>query len=234
MAIGYSGSFEQISDLNKKKTVSISRPIMDKLHETLLILQHFQNVIQSRTDFCKRNNDTVTNSSVPTMMIKFMRKGYPISSFNDEKVQEEISREVSDLSLILHNYIRLNIIDMYSFNDEYNGFFQEKITKNQNIIKRINTVKILNKRVRNQIDWDKLKKFRNISLAHNLRDKGNQNRLSVDNMRLLKNEFSTLDIGIKYSDIITTMFQNIQNEFSLELLEAEKTLSRILRNDDDL
>ncbi|PIQ48200.1 MAG: hypothetical protein COW03_11140 [Cytophagales bacterium CG12_big_fil_rev_8_21_14_0_65_40_12] len=166
-------------------------------------------------------------------LIKHFEKGHPINSFNDAKKQEEISREVSDFRLILHNYIRLNIIDMCSFIDEYNSFFKETITVEERISQRIKKVKDKNKVIKKRIDWQKLKTIRNISMAHNLRDRKSRNELSLDNLKLLTNELSSLEVGIKYSEVVIFMFENIKNEFSHELLEAEKSL-QVLRTCDDL
>jgi hypothetical protein len=58
----------------------------------------------------------------------------------NDPILAEISR-CADLKITLHSYLCLNIIDIFSFNDEYNKYFVENRFHDENIKLRIKKCK---------------------------------------------------------------------------------------------
>lgn len=198
---------------------------MNQIQETLLILNHFANVIRSRTDFCKRNINFSVSNCITEKMLDKIRQGLQPKAFSNDPLLTEISRECADIKIILHSYICLNIIDMFSFNDEYSKFFNEVKFGDNSIKNRIARVKSINKTIRNSINWKQLGDFRNKVLAHNLRDKNNSHKFSIQQLRdLNKDILSNLENGIMYSEVVLKLFDNIEREFASEIIEAQEAL----------
>lgn len=198
---------------------------MNNLQETLVILNHFEGRINGRTNYCKRNVDFNLADCVKTKLDEF----YGENLEPNEKIEltnGSFAREYADKLIIIHSYLCLNIIDIFSFNDEYLKFFTEKITEDQNIASRIRKVREKNKEIRKKINWADLKNYRNIGLAHNLRhkDENKEYRLSIKTMANISDFMKDLKKPIEYSETITLMFENIRNEFADELKEAYELL----------
>ena len=203
---------------------------MTKLQETLLILHHFDSLISGRTDFCKRNIDFNTSDCVTQKLLERVRAGVLPSELNSEAISSVISRECADAKVTLLSYVSLNIIDMFSFNDEYNNFFHQERFDELDVKERVNKVKEKNKIIRKSFDWELLSKIRNNVLAHNMRDKKNGNALSLKTLKELHNISSNLKLAVEYSEVTMKLFDNIKEEFETELTQAQKALMTAIRD----
>jgi hypothetical protein len=199
---------------------------MNDLHETLLILNHFHGVIYSRTNYCERNKDFNLSKCVTDKICKKVNEGYKINEIT-EPFTTEISRDCADQKIIIHSYICLNIIDMFSFNDEYVKFFNAKNFEDENLKKRILTVLEKNSSLKKKIDWEQLKRFRNNVMAHNLRDDKNNKKLSINTFKELSSLLTNLQSSIEYSNVVLEMFKNIKSEFELEISKAINELKEM-------
>ena len=119
---------------------------------------------------------------------------------------------------------------MFSFNDEYLNYFNVANVEDEAIKMRIFKVLQKNTEIKKRIDWEQLKRFRNNILAHNLRDKKNDNKLSVKTFKELSGLTNNMEFSIKYFEVVLNMFKNIQDEFQFEIVEAYNKL-KILVND---
>jgi hypothetical protein len=203
---------------------------MTRLQETLLILHHFDSLISGRTDFCRRNIDFNISDCVTQKLLERVKAGVLPSELNSESISSVISRECADVKVILHSYISLNIIDMFSFNDEYNDFFNQERFDDIDLKQRVKKVKDKNKVIRKSFNWDLLSKIRNNVLAHNMRDKKNGKVLSLETLKELYNISSNIKYAIEYSEVTMKLFDNIKEEFEVELTEAQKVLMTVIRN----
>jgi len=200
---------------------------MNELQETLNILLHYDNTISGRTNFCKRNIDFTIENYIAKRLSE--QKDYnPNIYIKDDPFLASVSRECADLKITLHSYLCLNIIDIFSFNDEYNKYFVENRFQDDNIKLRIKNVKEKNKIVRKKLDWKKLERFRNQILAHNLRD--NEKRLSIIVLKEISEFLSNLKSGVEFSEVILEMFDNIRFEFEKEITESQYSLIEIIKN----
>lgn len=203
---------------------------MTRLQETLLILHHFDSLISGRTDFCRRNIDFNISDCVTQKLLEQVKIGVLPSELNSESISLVISRECADVKVILHSYISLNIIDMFSFNDEYNDFFNQERFDEIDLKQRVKKVKDKNKVIRKSFNWDLLSKIRNNVLAHNMRDNKNGKVLSLETLKELYNITSNIKHAIEYSEVTMKLFDNIKEEFEVELTEAQKVLMTVIRN----
>lgn len=193
---------------------------MNKISETLLVLDHLGRVIESRTKYCIRYINFNKFELIAKRMDEYIEKGYKPKDLGEGEIANQISRECADIRITLHNFSRLNIIDMFSFNDEYNDFFTEVHIENEELKRRIRNVKNKNKEIRKQLDWDQLKRFRNIAMAHNMRDKKNSNRLSFDVLKEINGILMNQTEAVEYSKVVLEIYQNIKMEFEREIIEA--------------
>lgn len=199
---------------------------MNKLEETLCILLHYYDTINGRTNFCKRNIDFNISDYISKRLLE--NKDYNSNIFTkDDPFLAKISRECADLKVTLHSYLCLNIIDIFSFNDEYNKYFIENLFEDEETKLRIKRVKEKNKLVRRKLDWKKLERFRNQILAHNLRD--NNNNLSINVLKEITEFLLNLKAGVEFSEIILEIFDNIRNEFEKEITESKYALKEIIK-----
>lgn len=203
---------------------------MDKLSESLIILEHFNDIIKSRNEFCKRFKNFDTFNCVGEIMNHFLINGYVknVKILQEEPYLSLISTQCSDIRINIHNNFCFNIIDMFSFNEEYNNFFSENLTKNVSLKNRISRIKTLNKSVINKVNWEQLKKFRNTILAHNLRDKKNSNSLAINNLIELNELVFDFSKCIEYCEIIDTVFLEIKKEFKEEYIIAKTELNILI------
>lgn len=204
--------------------------IFNELDSTLLVLNHLNETIKSRTNFIIRNEQFDYNECIRQKITEKIDLKIEISDLPSDPILTQIARECVDLKLILHNYSRLNIIDMFSFNEEYCKFFSVEKFNDENIKSRIEKVKKVNKAVRKKIDWTLLEKFRNNILAHNLRD-------DKDNYKIALKTFSEIDIyldktsfAIEYSEVVLQIYHNVFLEFELEIELAKENLRKYKNN----
>ena len=190
---------------------------MDKISETLVILDHIGRIIKSRADYCKRHIPFDTLEAVGSKMNEYIERGFEPKDLRTEEIANKISRECADIRIALHNYTRLNIIDMFSFNDEYNKFFNEKHIEDPELQIRILKVKRKNKNIRKKLNWDQLKRFRNVVMAHNLRDKHDSNKLSINILKEINELMMNHQKGVEYADVVINIFENIKLEFENEI-----------------
>ncbi|MFR0656970.1 hypothetical protein SB719_20705, partial [Pantoea sp. SIMBA_079] len=73
-------------------------------------------------------------------------------------------------SLVHENFAK-GIVDLYSFKQEYDDFFNSKCKENEFLREKILKFKKDNKHLINDLDWNEIIDLRNTILAHNLRDK---------------------------------------------------------------
>ncbi len=187
---------------------------MKKLSETLIILDHLGSIIKERVDFCHRQKDYCVNKEIKNYIFN---KNFTHQELKEKGIIEELSRKDADIKVIIHNYTRLNIIDMFSFNDEYNGFFHENCSENNLIRERIRKVRNENKLIYKEFDWEQLRRYRNIINAHNLRDKKDSNKLSVKTLKEINKLMINGNIGIKYPERVLNIYKNIKSEFKIEI-----------------
>lgn len=190
---------------------------MKKISETLLILDHLGRIIEGKTDFLKRNISFNQGDFINNKILEFLHKGYGINEIKEGEIADSISRECSDIRITLHNYTRLIIIDMFSFNDEYNNFFNEKEFDDLELKKRIRKVRDKNKPIRKNLDWDQLKRFRNVAMAHNLRSKIDSNKLSIMVLKEINDLVLNHSKAVEYATTILPIYENIKEEFHYEI-----------------
>lgn len=205
---------------------------MDKFYESLIILQHFNDKIKSRNEFCKRFSNFDVHNCIGEAMNHFIMNGYveDVKILSQEPYISIIATQCSDIRITIHNNFCMNIIDMFSFNEEYEKFFSENSTENENLKERITKVKKINKNSRSKINWDELKLYRNTILAHNLRNKKDDNNLAINNLIKLHKLIYNFDESIKYCEIIEILYNNIISEFSLENAKANIEFEKLIHN----
>ncbi len=140
-----------------------------------------------------------------------------------------IANQCSDIRITIHNNFKLNIIDMFSFNEEYEKFFNENLTENSSLKNRITKLKAENKKIKNRIDWDELKAIRNTILAHNLRNKKENNQFAIKNLIVLHRLVFDFDRCIEYCEIIQTLFLRIKEEFESEYKIAKISFDKLVK-----
>lgn len=198
---------------------------MDKFYENLIILKHFYSIIKYRTDYCKKHIDFSTFNHVGKLMNFYIQNGIEtdVTKFKEEPYLSEFAEQASDIRLAIHNYLNINIIDIFSFDTEYNSFFNLKI-QDTDLKSRIEKVKNSNTNIRKQLNWDELKKIRNTVLAHNLRDKKSNYNFDLESLIILNQIVFNFEEGIRISSVILEIYENIEKEFKIEIIEAEKYL----------
>lgn len=198
---------------------------MDKFYENLIILKHFYSIIKYRTDYCKKHINYSTFNHVGKLMNFYIQNGIEtdVTKFKEEPYLSEFAEQASDIRLAIHNYLNINIIDIFSFDTEYNSFFNSKI-QDTDLKSRIEKVKNSNTNIRKQLNWDELKKIRNTVLAHNLRDKKSNYNFDLESLIILNQIVFNFEEGIRISSVILVIYENIEKEFKIEIIEAEKYL----------
>lgn len=201
---------------------------MEKLNETLIILNHFAGVIEGRTNYCKRNiNFNISDCATQGIQEKFKINQNPYAT---PEILTEISRNCVDQKIILHSYISLNFIDMFSFNDEYTKYFNSANFDDNKLKTRILKVLKNNSIIRKKIDWELIRKFRNNVLARNLRDNQNNFKLSISTLKELSEFLNNLKASIEYCEVISEIYANIEIEFKTEILEFKSELIKKYRS----
>ena len=110
---------------------------MNKLQETLVILNHFEGRIKGRINYCQRNIDFNPSDFIKSKLSELYNKNLEPSEKNKILNEGSIARECADKQIIIHSYLCLNIIDIFSFNDEYLKLFTEKVSDDEITAERV-------------------------------------------------------------------------------------------------
>ena len=149
---------------------------------------------------------------------KLYNLGISEDILNSEKYSQFIEIETSEKFALAHENFAKGIIDLYSFKQEYDDFFNLNCTEDELISERILKFKKENKNLLNELDWDEIRKLRNTILAHNLRDK--EGRLAGDNLA----NFALLSLdykkGLLYFTQMNILYQNLKRDFGAEFRQA--------------
>ena len=122
---------------------------MNKLEETFIILKHFDGRIKGRIGYCKRNKDFNVSEYVKSKLNEIY-SGEIENNKQENLLNGGIARECVDKQLIIHSFLCLNIIDIFSFDDEYE-LFNETMVENESLARRIRAVKVKNKTIRKKL-----------------------------------------------------------------------------------
>ena len=177
---------------------------MTKLEETLTILDFFGKRIKAKNDFLLRNKSFDINNCIKENLLQ-------------SKSINETSIDCKDKVIQIHTYFSMNIIDLASFIDEYDNRFDNTVTDDKNIVERINNFKVKNKDLKRKVNWNKLKNIRNKVLAHNLRNKNDNYRLSINELFEVNSMFNNLNDFTTMILIFDEFFEQFQNEFKKEI-----------------
>ena len=177
---------------------------MNKLEETLTILDFFGKRIKAKNDFLLRNKSFDINNCIKENLLQ-------------SKSINETSIDCKDKVIQIHTYFSMNIIDLASFIDEYDNRFDNTVTDDKNIVERINNFKVKNKDLKRKVNWNKLKNIRNKVLAHNLRNKNDNYRLSINELFEVNSMFNNLNDFTTMILIFDEFFEQFQNEFKKEI-----------------
>jgi hypothetical protein len=177
---------------------------MTKLEETLTILDFYGKRIKGKNDFLIKN------------------KSFNIDSYVKENLRlgknpNEISVICKDILLQIHTYFSINIIDLVSFKNEYDNYFIEDITDEKSTKEKIKNFKNVNKDLKKKVAWNKLENIRNKVLAHNLRDKNNSYKLSIEQLEEVNTMFNNLNEFTSKIESFNVFFEKFQKEFETEI-----------------
>lgn len=177
---------------------------MTKLEETLTILDFFGKRIIAKNDFLLRNKSFDVNTCIE-------------ENIKQCKNTNEICFECKEKMVQIHTYFSMSIIDLASFIDEYDTKFDITVTDDKNIVERINNFKVNNKDLKRKVNWNKLKNIRNKVLAHNLRNKNDNYRLSINELFEVNSMFNNLNDFTTMMLSFNAFFHQFQNEFDIEI-----------------
>lgn len=177
---------------------------MTKLEETLTILDFFGKRIKAKNDFLLRNKSFNIDICIKENLLQ-------------RKSIDESSIDCKDKVVQIHTYFSMNIIDLASFIDEYDKRFDITVTDDKNIVERINNFKVKNKDLKRKVNWNKLKNIRNKVLAHNLRNKNDNYRLSINELFEINSMINNLNDFTNMILSFDEFFEQFQNEFKEEI-----------------
>lgn len=198
---------------------------MSKLHESLLILNFIGLKIESVFNILIAYGFTDLQTGISRSVYrKLYNLGIEEQLLSSGKYQAHIKKETSEIFALVHeNYLK-GIIDLYSFKQEYDSFFNLNIVEVISIQTRILNFKNENKPIINDLNWEEIKNLRNTILAHNLRDKKNNNKFANKNF----SKFIILTLDFKkcllYFTQMNILYQNFKEEFKIELHQAKREL----------
>ncbi len=196
--------------------------MMTKLQKTLSILEFYNGRIKAKLNFLKQNSEFKIGECIRFETFKILNLDIDIN----EKVK--ICKEKCiDKFNHLHSYFTTNLIEINSFYDEYHDYFIELSTDDLSEKAKIAELRKLNKELLKKVDFVKIKRMRNNVLAHNLRDKKNNNRLSIDTLKEVNNWFNNLKEFINCCEIINQVFINISLEFKKEIIQAKQVIREV-------
>ncbi len=155
---------------------------------------------------------------------KLFNLGIDEETLNSEKYKAFIQGESSEKFLLIQESISKGIIDLYSFKQEYDGFFNCSYEENELLNFRIKKFKEENRTRLGEIDWLEIKDLRNTILAHSFRDKKKNNTIAYNNI----DKFIKLSLDYKkcllYFTQMSIVYYNLKNDFSIELRKAFREL----------
>lgn len=144
---------------------------MTKLSESLIILNFLGLKIESLYNhFINYGFSDLQTGIKKDLWRKLFNLGIDEHTLNSEVYKSFINEESSLIFSLLHENFAKGIIDLYSFKQEYDIFFNTKFDDSA-INNRILNFKENNRSRINEIDWNEIKDLRNTILAHNLRSK---------------------------------------------------------------
>lgn len=190
---------------------------MTKLSETLIILNFLGLKIESLFNHFLNYGFTDIKTGIKRdLWRKLFSLGIDENTLNSEKYKSFINEESSLIFSLFHENFSKGIIDLYSFKQEYDNFFQAKFD-DDTINNRIVNFRKKNSKTINQIDWSEIKDLRNTVLAHNLRNKKENN--SIANANIVKFAKLSLDYnkGLLYFTLMNMLYQDFKEEFAIEL-----------------
>lgn len=193
---------------------------MKKISESLTILNFlgikFESLFKLLTDNGLTDFHTGTRRNVYR---KLYNLGIDEQTLESEKYKAFIETESSEIFSLIHENISKGIIDLYSFKQEYDGFFNSN-NDDKELNAKILKFKEENKSKINEIDWTEIKDLRNTILAHNLRDKKRNYSIAHNNIK----KFVILSLDYKkcllYFTLMSIVYFNLKKEFRIELANA--------------
>ncbi|GGG50508.1 hypothetical protein [Epilithonimonas arachidiradicis] len=198
---------------------------MAKISESLIILNFIGIKFESLFKVLTDNGLTDFHTGIQRNVYrKLYNLGIDEETLASEKYKSFIKTESSEIFPLIHENISKGIIDLYSFKQEYDGYFNSNDNDDKELNAKILKFKAENKSRLNEIDWTEIKDLRNTILSHNLRDKKRNNAIAHNNMQ----KFVKLSLDYKkcllYFTQMSILHHNLKNEFSTELKNAEKEL----------
>lgn len=198
---------------------------MRKISESLIILNFIGLKFEGLFNILTKNGFTDFHNGINRNIYrKLYNLGVDEETLESEKYKSYIKSESNYIFELIHENISKGIIDLYSFKQEYDGFFNIKNNDDQLINDKILKFKEENKIRFDEIDWIEVKNIRNTILAHNLRDKKRNNSLAHDNL----NKFVNLSLNYKkcllYFTVMSIVHNNLKKEFRVELKNAYREL----------
>lgn len=198
---------------------------MSKVSESLIILNFigikFESLFKLLTDNGLTDFKTGTQRNVYR---KLYNLGIDEKILESEKFKSFIESESSEIFSLIHENLSKGIIDLYSFKQEYDVFFNSNNTENKELNAKILKFKEENKSRISEIDWTEIKDLRNTILAHNLRDKKRNNSFAYNNIK----KFIKLSLDYRkcllYFTQMSIVHFNLKKEFSVELNNAFREL----------
>ncbi len=194
---------------------------MTKISESLIVLNFiglkFESLFKILTDNGMTDFDTGIRQNIYR---KLYNLGIDEETLNSEKYKTFIENESSEIFALIHENISKGIIDLYSFKQEYDGFFNCKYEDDELLNFKIRKFKEKNKKIIYELDWIEIKDLRNTILAHNLRDKKKNNSIAQNNIK----KFVKLSLDYKkcllYFTQMCIVYENLKTEFNVELKNA--------------
>ncbi|WP_449399204.1 hypothetical protein [Chryseobacterium wanjuense] len=192
---------------------------MTKLSECLIILNFIGLKIEYLNNVHINYGFTDLLTGIKNDMYrKLYNLGVSEEILDSEKYRQFIAEEASEKFSLVHENFAKGIVDLYSFKQEYDDFFNSKCTENEFLREKILKFKKDNKHLINDLDWNEIIDLRNTILAHNLRDKNK----SLANRNLTKFALLSLDYkkGLLYFIQMNTVYQNLKKDFGVEFQQA--------------
>lgn len=191
---------------------------MSKLSESLIILNFIGLKLESIFNILINYGVTDFQTGVNRGIYrKLYNLGIDEKELDSEKYKNFIEKESSELFGLIHENLSKGIIDLYSFKQEYDSFFNIKCIDDVATQNKIQNFKEKNKTLINQIDWDEIKDLRNTILAHNLRDKKNNNQIASYNMTRFVNLSLDYKKCLLYFTQMTKLYDILKTEFAFEM-----------------
>ena len=193
---------------------------MTKLSESLIILNFIGLKIESLFNhFINYGFSDLQTGIKKDLWRKLFNLGIDEHTLNSEVYKSFINKESSLIFSLLHENFSKGIIDLYSFKQEYDSFFNTKFDDDA-INNRILNFKENNRSRINEIDWNEIKDLRNTILAHNLRSKKENYSIANDCINKFVNLSLDFKKGLLYFTLMNMLYNNLKEEFATELQTA--------------